>query len=261
MKRLAVVLFLAVMMAWPSTPQAAALGSDTTIPTLVTLAAAGDIDAAFELGERYTFGVRGAGVDYIEAARWYQLAADQGHRGAQTRMGEAYRYGDGVKQSFVEAMRWFRLAADEGFAPAQFQVALMYLGNAGVDRDLGEYRRWLMLGADQNHVRSMEALGDLLVDPNEGVVDYAEAMRLYTFAAQTGDGNAQFDLGVMYAEGEGVPVNNAEAYYWIALSLIAAPRDNRQALFAEVAAELSAKEIAALDQRVAAFVPVPPPTF
>ena len=261
MKRFGVVLFLAAMMASPSTPQAAAFGPETTIPALVTLATAGDIAAAFELGERYTFGEGGTGIDYSEAARWYRFAADQGHRGAQTRMGEAYRYGDGVKQSFGEAMRWFRIAADEGFAPAQYQVALMYLGNAGFDRDLDQYRQWLVLAANQNHVRSMEALADLLVDPNEGPVDYAEAMRLYTFAAQTGNGNAQFDLGIMYAEGEGVPVNNGEAYFWISLSVMDDPRENRQRLLAEIAAELSAKEIAALDLRVAAFVPVPPPTF
>ncbi len=261
MTRLAFILFVAAMIASPSLTRAAAQAGGAAIPALLTLANAGDLDAAFELGERYTFGEGGAGIDYLEAARWYRLAADQGHRGAQTRMGEAYRYGDGVKQSFAEAMRWFRIAADDGFAPAQYQVALMYLGNAGFDRDIPEYRRWLTLGARQNHVRSMEALADLLVDPDEGPVDYAEAMRLYTFAAETGDGNAQFDLGIMYADGEGVPVNNAEAYFWISLSVIDDPRENRQQLLADVAAELNAKEIAALGQRVAAFVPLEPPRF
>ena len=60
-----------------------------------------------------------------------------------------------------------------------------------------------------------------------------------TNAADTGDGNAQFDLGVMYFDGEGVPVNNAEAYFWISLSILNDPRENRQSLLAEVAARLS----------------------
>jgi TPR repeat protein len=272
MKRLAVLLALGFALASPVLAQPKPGGAAPapqeevnyymTAPTvLITMANAGDIAAAFELGERYTFGEGSVDVDYNEAIRWYRLAADQGHIPAQMRIGEAYRYGDGVKQSFSEAMRFLRLAADTGFAPAQYQVALMYLGDTGFDRDLNEYRHWLELGAAQNHIRSMEALADLLVDPQVGPVDYAQALQLYGFAAERGDGNAQFDLGIMYAEGEGVPVDNAEAYYWISLSILDDPRETRQNVLNEVAAGLSAKQIEALDLRVAAFEPLPAPTF
>ncbi len=64
-----------------------------------------------------------------------------------------------------------------------------------------------------------EAAADLYVDPNGPVgLNYPEALRLYTLAAATGNAAAQYDLGIMYALGEGVPVNNPEAYFWVLLA-------------------------------------------
>jgi uncharacterized protein len=42
--------------------------------------------------------------------------------------------------------------------------------------------------------------------------DYADAFNLYKKAADQGDANAQFNLGVMYFEGKGVPQNYVEAF-------------------------------------------------
>ncbi len=54
---------------------------------------------------------------------------------------------------------------------------------------------------------------------NEGVVaykrgDYATALREWHPLAKQGDGGAQFMLGTMYAEGKGVPQDDAEALHW-----------------------------------------------
>ena len=49
----------------------------------------------------------------------------------------------------------------------------------------------------------------------EGVPeDDAEAVRWYRMAAEQGEAIAQFNLGVMYANGEGVPEDDAEAVRW-----------------------------------------------
>ena len=65
----------------------------------------------------------GEGVpeDDAEAARWYRLAADQGHADAQNNLGLKYASGEGVVEDDAEAVRWYRLAADQGLAnrPAQ----------------------------------------------------------------------------------------------------------------------------------------------
>ena len=42
----------------------------------------------------------------------------------------------------------------------------------------------------------------------------AEAVKWYRKAADQGDADAQFNLGVMYDNGEGVPENSIRAYVW-----------------------------------------------
>ena len=44
--------------------------------------------------------------------------------------------------------------------------------------------------------------------------DDAEAVRWYQMAAEQGYARAQYNLGVMYADGEGVPEDDAEAVRW-----------------------------------------------
>jgi len=44
--------------------------------------------------------------------------------------------------------------------------------------------------------------------------DYATAFQLWRPLADQGDGSAQFNLGLMYAEGEGVPQDFVAAVAW-----------------------------------------------
>lgn len=48
--------------------------------------------------------------------------------------------------------------------------------------------------------------------------DYATAMRGLRQLADQGDDNAQYNLGIMYFEGHGVPKNDAEAVKWYRLA-------------------------------------------
>ena len=53
----------------------------------------------------------------------------------------------------------------------------------------------------------------------EGVPqNYAEALKWYRLAADQGDASAQYNLGVMYDNGQGVPQNYAEALKWYRLA-------------------------------------------
>ena len=53
-----------------------------------------------------------------------------------------YEHGYGVHQDYVEAARWFRLAADKGYAPAAFNLGVMYADGRGVPRDRSEAAKW-----------------------------------------------------------------------------------------------------------------------
>ena len=47
----------------------------------------------------------------------------------------------------------------------------------------------------------------------------AEALRWYTRAAEQGDARAQYNLGLMYMNGQGIEPNLVLAYYWMSLSV------------------------------------------
>ena len=59
----------------------------------------------------------------------------------------------------------------------------------------------------------------LMYDNGRGVPqDYKEAAKWYTLAAEQGDAEAQFNLGVFYDDGKGVPQDYKEALKWYTLS-------------------------------------------
>lgn len=120
--------------------------------------------------------------DYVEAVKWYRMAADQGYAGAQYNLGVMYDNGEGVSENVAEAAKWYRRAADQGHALAQYNLGLMH--------DNGE-------GVPEND---------------------AEAVKWYRRAAAQGRAKAQGHLGRMYALGEGVPEDDVQAYMWLNLS-------------------------------------------
>ena len=63
------------------------------------------------------------------------------------------------------------------------------------------------------------ALGSAWADWDDGVAayaagDYATARRRWFPQAEQGDAKAQYNLGVIYANGKGVPKNDSEAIKW-----------------------------------------------
>ena len=75
----------------------------------------------------------GEGVtqDIAEAIRYYNLAADQGHAGAQSNLGVVYANGIGVAQDYAAAVKFFKLAAAQGHTDAQSNLGLMYASGEG----------------------------------------------------------------------------------------------------------------------------------
>jgi len=94
--------------------------------------------------------------------------------------------------------------------------------NAGIDEgliayNLGDYttalREWSLL-AESGDASAQYNLG-LLYHEGEGVrQDYAQAASWFRMAAEQGDADAQFNLGLMYRNGEGVEQDFTEAVKW-----------------------------------------------
>ncbi len=104
--------------------------------------------------------------------------------------------------------------------------------------------------ANEGDPRAQYDLG-VLYDQGQGVPKNSiEARAWYTLAAEQGEPRAQYNLGLMYANGEGVPQNYVEAYYWISLS---AAQGNAHALDARdyYAGHMTADQLARAKQLLA----------
>ena len=56
----------------------------------------------------------GVTLDYSEAAKWVQRAAEQGYAKAQIDLGYLYEQGKGVPLDYVNAYTWYKLAVMGG---------------------------------------------------------------------------------------------------------------------------------------------------
>jgi hypothetical protein len=102
--------------------------------------------------------------------------------------------GDGIEQDYVAAANWFRIAAEQGHAKAQHNLALMYESGLGVRKDCSEAAKWYRLAADQGLASSQNNFGGLL-EAGDGVEqDYVAALEWYRRAEQAGDPNASANV-------------------------------------------------------------------
>ena len=72
--------------------------------------------------------------------------------------------------------------------------------------------------AEQGDARAQYNLGELYANGDGVPEDDAEAVRWYRLAAEQGSAIVQTNLGLMYANGDGVPEDDVFAYMWWNLS-------------------------------------------
>ena len=80
----------------------------------------------------------------------------------------------------------------------------------------------------------------------------AEAMKWFRLAANQGDAEAQFNLGVMFRDGVGVPQNYVQAHMWVNLAG-AGGNSNGNKNRDMVAGEMTAAQIAEAQRLAAAW--------
>ena len=78
--------------------------------------------------------------------------------------------------------------------------------------------KWLHKAAEQGHANAQYNLG-VMYEDGEGADD-KEAVKWYRKAADQGHAFAQFNLGVMYHNGQGVPEDYVTAYAWINIAVV-----------------------------------------
>ena len=71
----------------------------------------GFVEAQVGLALLYNEGAEGVPTDATKAVPWFLKAAERGHLQSRYSLGYAYSQGRGVAQDFIEAHKWFNLAA------------------------------------------------------------------------------------------------------------------------------------------------------
>jgi TPR repeat protein len=173
----------------------------------------GHRDAYVQLGHRYH---RGLGVQQNDttAAYWYQAGALSGDRIAMVALGSMYAAGRGVPQDWPTAVGWWQRARSDGGHP----LASRFIGDAyacglGIEQNHEEALRAYQEWADRGDVSSSVRIGQMYVSGCVSPNDEA-AFAAFRRAADQGDPEAQVALSSLYREGRGVEANPYQAYFW-----------------------------------------------
>ena len=120
---------------------------------------------------------------------------------------------------------------------------------------------WAVLaGPQEDRAAAHRAFWDAVL--TVGPQDYAEAVKGYRKAADQGDAEAQLNLGVSYASGQGVPQDYVEAHKWSNLSAASATdkeiRDTATHNRDFIASKMTADQVAEAQKLAREWKPTPP---
>jgi TPR repeat protein len=209
------------------------------LPELRRLGDAGDAQAAFDLGLVYDLG-RVVPENFPVAMVWYKRAAELGNATAAFNVGVMYDAGRGVAQDRAQAAIWYRRAADEGFGRADYDLGLMYLHGDGVRRDTAKAKFYFQ-AAEQHGVDAAREQLALLAKAEDATGEAAfaqaqakilavglpsldrDAVAELQAAAKKGNALAQYDLGLCFEQGIGLPADLVAAFVWYSRSASASP--------------------------------------
>ena len=170
--------------------------------------------------------------NYVDAVKYYRIAAGQGIMDAQYSLGYCYEFGQGVEKDDKEAMKWYQRAANQGYKHAKEKLKAIEKSSSAIDEkypgkdqyELGKqcyqrnnYReavKWYWEAAEAGNADAQYELG-CCYNYGQGVLNnYGEAVKWYRKAADQGNAFAQYSLGLCYTNGKGVEQDQAEAAKW-----------------------------------------------
>lgn len=159
--------------------------------------------------------------DIVLAIRYCKLAAAASRR-ALYELGRAYA----ASNQWPAAVAAYRKAADKGSTAAMVALGTLDESGAGVAKDDTQARALFQRAAAAGNplgVTDLAALGSTGGTP----LDPAQERTMLTSAAEANSADAQFQLGLMYANGVGGPKDDIAARSWFEK---AAAQDNADAL-------------------------------
>lgn len=217
------------------------------------LAKSGEVDAQYEIGLAYMYGLDRFGqtmfgVDVDKAIEWLSKAYAQGSKEsayflglraideqryqvaikyleesadvmpyAYYVLGGIYYTGEAVAKDLYKAFQLVKKGAEAGIDEAMAQLGCMYMEGEGCTRDYEQAIYWSTKAADsedQNVAATARNNLNVAKERMNGTAANDEAVRAYRKGAELGQDVSQCNLANCYAKGEGVPQDFEQAVYW-----------------------------------------------
>jgi hypothetical protein len=192
----------------------------------------------------------GGAPDAKQAVKWWLRAAAQEEDTAMLMLGRAYKNGQGVAADPAEGFKWFLLAAKAGNATAQAQVGQILLDEKLFKGRLKEGVQWLAKAAAQGDAQATMLLGYAYRYARGVARDDDKAAGLWLRAAQAGETNSMYFLGLLYQDASWAKADAVFALVWLKLAGKRGHADAAAAA-AKHAETLTAEQVAAADARIA----------
>lgn len=159
----------------------------------------GHNDAQYNLGIMYYKGI-GVAQDYDEAVKWFRMEIAQGWGRATVILGIMNQEGQGTAQDYTEAMKWYRRGSNSD-GLSQRHIGLLHKDGLGVPQNNYLAHVWFTLAVENGDEKA------------RGHRDEIEKLMTRDEIAQ-----AQYGLGILYAEATYVDYNRFTAFMWYSLA-------------------------------------------
>jgi localization factor PodJL len=187
-----------------------------------------------------------------------RAAAMRGEPAASFEVAVRYAEGRGIAVNYGEAAKWYERAAQKGIVPAMFRLGTILEKGLNGKKDIDAARRYYVLAAERGNAKAMHNLAVLDADGGGKGPNYKSASVWFRKAADHGIADSQYNLGILYARGIGVEQNLAESFKWFSLAAAQGDADAARKRD-DVSKRLDPQSQAAAKLAIQTFTPEPQP--
>ena len=150
--------------------------------------------------------------DYPKAIESFSRACEKGSESAAYMLGYCYREGLGVETNAVKAFEYFKLADERKSLPGAYALGVAYENGVGVTVDYTEALGGYTRACDAEWEDPLS--GNTMADAKTGCDRIGEIGKYWKSANVENNPEAQYHVGLCFANGTGVKKNLETAYGW-----------------------------------------------